>query len=466
MANNTYRFISGIGESLAGKSKNYFDKVLHMVDPAKQGKLEKALELGTRGLAKHRMVANRGLGIIDDLASAHVAPSSLAGAGVGSVGGFLMAPGSEHENMMGKTTYKGPGLVGRLQGALTGGLIGGGVGAGYGLNKLNTLAKTIAHGKDLPPGVVTQFLEGLGDRERRAIVNKAVGQVDPKLLNKASLKNGPVIDVKAFMNPVNIANRKVETTNAVNNLRNQVLQIEQSSHKHTPEGLLKRHVLEQLFGTKDLNSLSPQVMEAKVTALASDPKLYNNAKALLAPNVLNRASSNYANAIAEGKAEAAANATADWAGMGLITGGLVNPFTGGLPLGTVAGGGIGAAFGRGVQMFKNRFGRLPTEAEVRILEAMAEKSSRIPVKMPKGNRVVDSSLNDILGNLGAAPVTSNLFQQAGKYRTNYSNMRMTPSEAAALQAKYVGLPLLTSGGLLAAMYAARAPQASTTQEGK
>ena len=455
MANKGYRILSSLGEALAGKDRNILDNMLHAMKPGHISKFESALGKNLKPLAESRRFVNRGINVLDDLKSSAVAPSALAGAGIGGAAGFLGAPGTESENLMGKTTYKGPGLAGRLSAGLTGAFLGGGLGAGYGLHKLDNLAKTVAKGGDLPPGVLSQFLEGITSREKRDLYRNAVGAVDPNLLNK-SVAKGKVKNVgqnitKDYMHPLNIKDRALKLQTQLANLADEV---RNSPYRHTALSLHNQELLNRLVGKNiDVNKLSPAEIEAAAMNLARRaPNQIRAIEALL--DVNNR------NAVANTLQTQLDNMYK------LREQGLRSMLTTPLGmLGTYAGGAPGGALGLGVgaiapkilNAFTKEYGRLPTKLEARALNKLLDTNQLVNIAKKGKNVTKVKSLEDLYNDLGLGGISPDILAQLGKPREGLLRHKFTAEEAGAeLLRKLRGLGLLgagtlATGGLASAM---------------
>ena len=189
MAGTKSKALTGVIEELLSTLPDNLRKAFSEHADNNGGKLSEAALKQLKTLAESRQFSNRGLNVVDDLSSNMVAPGGAAGMGVGGIGGFVAAPGTESENMMGKKTYTGPSLSDRIQYGIGGALAGGSVGAGIGMKNMDTLAKQVAKGRDLPPGAVMDFLQTIDPKQRKAVLLNAAAKTSPDLARQLRATN-------------------------------------------------------------------------------------------------------------------------------------------------------------------------------------------------------------------------------------------------------------------------------------
>lgn len=337
------RYISALAEGLQGKSRN----AVNALDVHMQAKLDKKVKEELMALAKSKQFANRGVNIIDDVASKSVAPSAMGGAGIGGLGGFLTAPGTESENLMGKKSYTGPSLGDRLSYGLSGALMGGGVGAGVGLSKVNNLAKAIASGrKDLPPGMIGEFLETVGAKEQRNMLNRSARAVDPNLAARMAKGQGKQRVKTDWAHVDSVKSRASELENKIRRILSQAP--EEGMYADLNANVVD-HVLGRTLGTtKSVKNMSAQELTQLTQAVAgSNRKRFNIIDTMLSDTNI----AGIQQAAMKGK-NIGADLSQDEAGGGLssilgIAGGFAGSGAG--PLGTMAGMGLGSAAGKKTQ---------------------------------------------------------------------------------------------------------------------
>ena len=282
---NKLDFITALGDSARKGTRNFLSDVMENVGAKKQKNFVNVFNKKTRNLAESKTFGNRGLDILGDITRPTVSSNALIGAGVGGLGGVIGAPGTEDENIMGKKTYKSPGLMGRLSSGLTGALMGGGLGAGLGMYNLHSLAKAVAKGEDLPAGVASRFMKNLSNDERRNLISTAATQIDPKVLNK--LKNNPakkVFKPKDWLHPQNIAQRKnaiaLDLQKVIDDERNDM------SYGKTVESQYRQNLLQSLFGRSNPSTISPEDI-ARVSAnyAGADKNKFTALSKLLDPDL-------------------------------------------------------------------------------------------------------------------------------------------------------------------------------------
>lgn len=327
------------------------------------GKMDKELINQLAALANSRRFANRGVGAINDLRLPQVAGGTLAGSGVGGVGGFLAAPGTDNENIMGKKSYKGPSLGDRLNYALSGALAGGGIGAGVGVKRLDDLAKLIAKGKDIPPGAVEEFLQGVSTNQRRNILSTAVAKQDPTVA--AMLTSGAKIPKSKAGKTVAqgvadwTAGAPQRAAEVENNLRRLILrrkQLEENNIFKGPEHRAISALIDAAMGgAKNIDEIGNSDIANQAAYIAKHKKKdYNPTNYLLSEPGVESMLANIrrtgANAADEGAAGYEASLGKKTTAAGGITGATVGALAG-LPLGplgVIPGailGGIGGSFG-------------------------------------------------------------------------------------------------------------------------
>ena len=155
MANpiNTRNFNNIYNALTADKLRNFLSKI----DPTDFATLDKDFKNLLNARARTMSGSMTDPQTLMQLAQYGGRQGALPGAGLGAALGFVTAPGTETENIVGSKSYKAPTIGDRLMNALTYGAGGAAIGAGAGAFNMRQLAKQLS-GKNAPPEVMEAFL--------------------------------------------------------------------------------------------------------------------------------------------------------------------------------------------------------------------------------------------------------------------------------------------------------------------
>jgi len=170
MANpiNTRNFNNIYNALTADKLRNFLSKI----DPTDFATLDKDFKNLLNARARTMSGSMTDPQTLMQLAQYGGRQGALPGAGLGAALGFVTAPGTESENIVGAKSYKAPTIGDRLMNALTYGAGGAAIGAGAGAFNMRQLAKQLS-GKNAPPEVMEAFLNQakLGPEVEKLVAN-------------------------------------------------------------------------------------------------------------------------------------------------------------------------------------------------------------------------------------------------------------------------------------------------------
>lgn len=187
MANpiNTRNFNNIYNALTADKLRNF----LSQIDPTDFATLDKDFKNLLNARARTMSGSMTDPQTLMQLAQYGGRQGALPGAGLGAALGFVTAPGTESENIVGAKSYKAPTIGDRLMNALTYGAGGAAIGAGAGAFNMRQLAKQLS-GKNAPPEVMEAFLSQakLGPEVEKLVANAhSVATKGGKNLNPTSV---------------------------------------------------------------------------------------------------------------------------------------------------------------------------------------------------------------------------------------------------------------------------------------
>lgn len=438
------KFLAAVGEN-AGDSVR---RLIGSTEDAVQAKLDKHLQSQIKNLAKNRQLANRGVGVIADLGSNQAVTNMGVGAGVGGLGGFLTAPGSESENMMGKTTYKSPTISDRLSGGLTGAVLGAGAGGAYSLGRLNSLAKQVAKSTDdMAPGVLSEFLGNISSGEQKALLRNAALKADPNFARRLALgKKGKGLGTVAgdWLHQDAVAGRAARLEANINAL--QARRNASNRWFQTAEDAHTDELLKQLLGSNtDLRKINPAQIQARARQLAElSPSKYKAFVALSDVNNVDAMMANINKAVQEQQGEYANALMAGGAGLGGTIGSIAGLVTGNPAL-APAGVGLGSALGRltAGDKFTRFAGRyLPTQkAREAVFKALEDTRLGKKLTYDQARRAAG-----LVTEKGLAPIPQSM-SELGRMRLSPMEALQTPvGTVAGTGAGLAGLGGLGLGG--------------------
>ena len=197
--------------------------------------------------------------VIQQLIQHGMRGGGAAGGGLGALYGFMSAPGTETENVMGVKKTTGPSLGDRLTNALAYGAGGAAVGAGASAYNMRNLAKELMAGgaNKINPETLSNFIQSSGMQ----------GGLDKAVANFAKLNPSKVAPnvAKNVAPAANTAFRNAdEMTNFISALRSDLAE----SRKGT--GLMKR-----FFGKSDVNEAMGIQLLSNLTGMPAEDILTN-----------------------------------------------------------------------------------------------------------------------------------------------------------------------------------------------
>jgi len=398
MANpiNTRNFNNIYNALTADKLRNFLSKI----DPTDFATLDKDFKNLLNARARTMSGSMTDPQTLMQLAQYGGRQGALPGAGLGAALGFVTAPGTESENIVGAKSYKAPTIGDRLMNALTYGAGGAAIGAGAGAFNMRQLAKQLS-GKNAPPEVMEAFLNQakLGPEVEKLVANA----------HSVATRGG------RNLNPTAVFRDEGDLAGLMSRLQTSLTADDAS-----------RGVLSRWFGGDDFNThikrqILAGLMGRDVSALA-DPaiaKEFNAAAARLYP-MLNKNTAKTLKSVSEGALAKRFKAPADLiddtvdganqlAGLGL--GGLLGSVAG--APGTLAGSAAGAYIGGKIPGWWNRLRGAPIrDADQAVLRSMLT-GDRAGVENMFGK--MDMNLGAGFGQKEADKLRADLFKMKELY---------------------------------------------------
>lgn len=181
--------------------------------------------------------------VLKELLARGGASTVLPGAAVGAGLGFLGAPSTEEENLLGMTKRRNPGIGDRLQYALTGAGLGAAAGAGFGAYNMRNLAKHISEG-GADPGLIRQFVNQSGElpgleNTVKGFARQAAGAGKGQAINAA----------KNAINPQELSNAVMANLDIIRNAY-------QTKNMSGPQVAAAAHMIQRVTGMDARNLLN------------------------------------------------------------------------------------------------------------------------------------------------------------------------------------------------------------------